>query len=68
MERKAVVSVVLYLVLAVMLAIQPAMAEQVSGVLGSPGATTTIDGKQLPPPPPKFGGVINEKASDSKAC
>ena len=33
---------------------------------GSPGATTTIDGKQLPPPDPKFGGVIGEKASDSK--
>jgi|PlaIllAssembly_1097288.scaffolds.fasta_scaffold192228_3 hypothetical protein len=31
MERKAVVSVVLYLVLAVMLAIQPAMAEQHTG-------------------------------------
>ena len=67
MKSKAVVSVVLYLVLAAMLAIQPAMAEQVSGVPGSPGATTTIDGKQLPPPDPKFGGVIKEKASESKA-
>ncbi|HXJ33748.1 MAG TPA: arylsulfatase [Candidatus Eisenbacteria bacterium] len=27
----------------------------------------SIDGKQLPPPEPKFGGVIKEKASDSKA-
>ena len=34
---------------------------------GSPGATTTIDGKQLPPPDPKFGGVIKEKASESQA-
>ena len=34
---------------------------------GSPGATTTISGKQLPPPDPKFGGVIKEKASESKA-
>jgi len=25
----------------------------------------TLDGKQLPPPPTKFGGVINEKATDS---
>ena len=32
---------------------------------GSPGATTTISGKQLPPPDPKFGGVIKEKASES---
>src|SRR5262249_11537403 len=25
---------------------------------GSPSATTTIDGRYLPNPPPKFGGVI----------
>jgi len=42
-------------------------AQQVNGVLGSPGATTTIDGKQLPPPDPNFGGVIKEKATESKA-
>ena len=44
-----------------------ALAQQVTGVPGSPGATTTIDGKQLPPPDPKFGGVIEEKASESKS-
>ena len=38
-------------------------AQQVTGELGSPSATTTIDGKQLPPPDPKFGGVIKEKAT-----
>src|SRR6201997_1248522 len=38
---------------------------QTTGMPGSPGATTTIDGKQLPPIPPKFGGVIKEKASES---
>lgn len=38
-------------------------AQQVTGVLGSPEATTTIDGKQLPPPNPPFGGVIKERAS-----
>jgi len=27
-----------------------ALAQQVTGVPGSPGAATTIDGKQLPPP------------------
>src|SRR6202140_2728044 len=43
-----------------------AMAQQINGTLGSPSATTTIDGKQLPPEPPKFGGVINETAKDSK--
>jgi arylsulfatase len=40
-------------------------AQQVHGTPGSPSATTTIDGKQLPPPPPKFGGVIKENAKDS---
>jgi arylsulfatase len=42
-----------------------AWAQQVTGVPGSPGATTTLDGKQLPPPAPSFGGVIKEKASES---
>lgn len=42
------------------------LAQEVNGVPGSPGATTTIDGRQLPPPDPKFGGVIQEKASDSQ--
>ena len=44
-----------------------AYAQQPTGVPGSPSATTTIDGKQLPPPDPKFGGVIGESASQSKA-
>ena len=44
-----------------------AVAQQITGTPGSPGATTTIDGKQLPPPDPKFGGVIKEKASESQA-
>ena len=42
------------------------LAQQVTGEPGSPGATTTLSGKQLPPPDPKFGGVIKEKASESK--
>src|SRR5215471_7419619 len=41
-------------------------AQQVTGTLGAPSATTTIDGKQLPAPDPKFGGVINETAKESK--
>jgi arylsulfatase A-like enzyme len=40
---------------------------QTTGLPGSASATTTISGKQLPPPDPKFGGIIKEKASDSKA-
>ena len=43
----------------------PALAQLITGVPGSPGATTTIDGKQLPPPAPEFDGVIKEKASES---
>src|ERR1035441_10018424 len=43
-----------------------ANAEQINGVLGSPSATTTITGKQLPPPDPKFGGVIKDDALQSK--
>jgi arylsulfatase A-like enzyme len=42
------------------------IAQQVTGVSGAPSATTTIDGKQLPAPDPKFGGVIKENALDSK--
>src|SRR5262245_12774304 len=40
---------------------------QTTGTPGSPSATVTLDGKQLPPPPMKFGGVIKETAKDSKS-
>jgi len=40
-------------------------AQEITGVPGSPSATTTTDGKSLPLPDPKFGGVIKEKASES---
>ncbi|WP_406855164.1 arylsulfatase [Alsobacter sp. KACC 23698] len=33
--------------------------------LGSPGASSAIDGRRLPPPDPKFGGAIKERASES---
>ena len=39
---------------------------QTTGTPGSAGATTTIDGKQLPAPDPKFGGVIKDDALKSK--
>ena len=42
-----------------------ANAQQVTGTLGQAEATTTINGKQIPEPPPKFGGVIKESAKDS---
>jgi arylsulfatase A-like enzyme len=40
-------------------------AQQITGVPGSPNATVMLDGKQLPPPPMPFGGVIKESAKDS---
>ncbi len=33
---------------------------------GSPAATTSVDGRYLPPAPPKFGGEINLNAFQSK--
>jgi hypothetical protein len=42
------------------------VAQQTTGAPGSPGATTTIDGNYLPPPPLKFGGQIDLSARDSK--
>ncbi len=41
------------------------LAQVVTGTPGSPSATTTIEGNQIPPPDPKFGGVIKEKATES---
>src|SRR5258708_5480285 len=41
-------------------------AQQIYGTPGSPAGTMSLEGKQLPPPPPKFGGVINLKATESK--
>src|SRR6476646_8259706 len=43
----------------------PASAQKITGELGSPSATTTITGNQLPPPDPKFGGISKERASES---
>src|SRR5208283_5935391 len=40
--------------------------ERITGVPGSPSATATIDGKQLPPPPQKFEGKIGRTTADSK--
>ena len=43
----------------------PALAQQTTGVPGSASATTTITGKQLPPPPQKFEGKIERNAAQS---
>jgi arylsulfatase len=66
--KRSQVSVVF--VLAAMLAsaaLAPcSIAQTITGVPGSPSATTTIIGKQLPPPPAKFGGKIERNAAQSK--
>ena len=46
-----------------LLAAASASAQQVAG---APGATTTIDGRYLPNPPPPFRGEISPNASESK--
>ncbi|OMQ46651.1 arylsulfatase [Ensifer sp. 1H6] len=43
----------------------PAAAQNVTGVPGSPSATSTIDGQSLPAAPPAFGGTINLDAQES---
>src|ERR1700709_1822218 len=43
-----------------------AMAQTINGTLGTPSATITIDGNQIPASPPKFGGVIKETLQGSK--
>ena len=58
-------TVLALLIAAGLFASTPVSAQQVTGTLGSPDATVTLDGKQLPPPPMPFGGVIKESAKDS---
>ncbi|MBI5503345.1 MAG: arylsulfatase, partial [Deltaproteobacteria bacterium] len=53
-------------ILTATLSAAPSVAQQVGGEPGSPAATTTIDGKQLPAPPAKFGGKIGRTTEDSK--
>lgn len=60
MKRKAGLFAILLLVFGVSLD-----GSTVSGKLGSPDATVSIEGNQLPAPDPKFGGVIKESVSAS---
>ena len=55
----------LVLVLVALSTALPAFSQQAAPP-GSPAATTSIDGKQLPPPDPPFGGVIKDNALQSK--
>ena len=51
--------------LLVALVATPVSAQQTTGAAGSPSATSTIDGRQIPPPPGAFGGTINLDALNS---
>ena len=51
-----------------LIACVPAGAQQTTGVPGSPDATTTIDGRYLPPPPQQFEGEIDLNAAQSKSA
>ena len=53
-------------IMAILIGCFGANAQQITGTPGSPDATVTIDGKQIPPPPVPFGGVIKESAMDYK--
>jgi arylsulfatase A-like enzyme len=66
MKTSKAVLIFLALALAAAIAASSSMAQEITGVPGSPSATTTISGKQLPPPPQKFGGVIKQTAQQSK--
>src|SRR5467141_1291223 len=52
-------------VAAVALAAGSSFAQQTTGTPGSPSATTTIPGEQIPAPPQKFGGAIKDTAPQS---
>jgi len=55
---------VLFLLLGLTVAMS-ATAVETTGKVGSPAATTTISGEQLPAPDPAFGGVIKNDALQS---
>ena len=52
----AVIAEMAVFLFAAMLTVAPVAAQQVTGTLGEPSATTTINEKQIPAPPPPFGG------------
>jgi arylsulfatase A-like enzyme len=65
LREDVLTKIAIFLLSGVLSCASGAQAQQINGTPGSPSATTTIDGKQIPPEPPKFGGVIKEDAKDS---
>ena len=66
MKRRVSLTTLLGFVAALMLAAAQGAAQQTTGEPGSPSATTTIQGDQIPAPPQKFRGVIKDTAPQSK--
>jgi arylsulfatase A-like enzyme len=66
MNRHALPPMMVALLMGALLAASPALAQQVTGTPGSPEATTTIDGRYVPPPPPPFRGEIELNATQSE--
>src|SRR5262245_32023624 len=66
MKRFLTVKLAILIGLALSCASMPATAQQIYGTPGSPSATMSIAGDQLPPPPQKFGGKITTNAAQSK--
>ncbi len=65
-RKKRCVTALLLTSLSLTLVCSPLLAQEITGVPGSPSATTTIDGKQLPPMPDhKFGGKIERNVLQS---
>jgi arylsulfatase len=64
MTKRTLLPTIAGLSIAALLA-SPAAAQQIVGTPGAPGATTTIDGRYLPPPPQPFGGAITPNAAQS---
>jgi arylsulfatase A-like enzyme len=54
------------LVVCALIGSAPVLAAQIYGTPGSPNASEFPDSKILPPPAPKFGGVIKRNAVNSK--
>ena len=66
MKKSIIAKSSLFLAFVFLLASQ-GFAQKTTGKVGSPSATTTIKGEQLPAPNPKFGGVIKNDALSSTA-
>lgn len=65
-DRVALISKFLLGATALAIGAAPALALETTGVPGSPSATTTISGTQLPAPDAPFGGKIERNVAKSK--